>query len=131
MINDEAIAIFMEIRSRDKLTQSTPKFPGLRFTPQSDYFKVLVGMPQGRAISMFLFQHKKEFGAKTVTAVTWSAASDDNLTLFLAYEIGDPPPADEMDVDPQPPARQQAEGSIPSLHHGRKDSVISEFRARL
>ena len=71
------------------------KWPGWKFTPDSDYFKVILATKQGRGVSHWLFQHKDVFGAKSISSITLFKAAG----WALKFELGASPPPTQ-----QPPA---------------------------
>lgn len=95
---DAVETVYPEIETRGGFTkpdddESTPAptWPGAIWTPESDYFKVMISTKQGRAIVNFLSQHKVEFGIKTVLSIVLYSCAEDGANYCLRFEIGDPP----------------------------------------
>lgn len=66
-------------------------WPGRVYSPISNIFQALLGLPQSRGVSLFLFQHKEFFGLKTVASIRWTTKNANDDTHNLVFEIVDVP----------------------------------------
>jgi hypothetical protein len=101
VVENQAQAVFKEIATRESIDvgqKKGPRFPGVRWTRENEYFKAIMGLPQGRGIALFLFQHKNTFGPQTVKALTYSAGKADSHA-YLVFEIG---PTEDEDAEGDP-----------------------------
>jgi hypothetical protein len=53
----------------DEIFRSMSSQREWQFAPDTDEFHALLGSPSCQAVAYFLFQHKKKFGVKEVTAI--------------------------------------------------------------